>query len=228
MRWADLRKGGTDFVLARDLDEPDRQFLEVEDVKMNPSLALVVIFVSLILMGGGTADDAAPAEILDLAAQTSERWVEKGEEYLSMGMYNESIASFDKALEVDPENAIALNGKGFTLLSLGQYNESISHFDRAIEIDPENDVAWNNKGFALMSLERYDESLQCFNRSLEIDPEDAFTWNNKGSALLSLERYEESLDCFEESIMINSFYVNPWILRNQADLALKEKKKESC
>ena len=61
---------------------------------------------------------------------------------------NESIYYFNKAIEIDPQNANAWYNKGFALHYLGRYEEAIAAYDKAIEIDPQYTDALYNKGFA--------------------------------------------------------------------------------
>jgi hypothetical protein len=51
----------------------------------------------------------------NLTSQSSSALNEKGLELLNSGSYNESLAYFDKALSVSPENAKILDNKGFAL-----------------------------------------------------------------------------------------------------------------
>jgi tetratricopeptide (TPR) repeat protein len=72
---------------------------------------------------------------------------------------------FDKAIGIDPNYAIAINGKGNALSDLGQYEEAIEMYDRAIEIDPNDIGAINGKGNALSDLRRYDEAIELYDKA---------------------------------------------------------------
>jgi tetratricopeptide (TPR) repeat protein len=72
----------------------------------------------------------------------------QGNDLLTSGKYNESIAAFDKALASNPNYFFALIGKGFALVKLGKYNESIPYLDKALSINPKNVNALNLKTFA--------------------------------------------------------------------------------
>jgi len=76
----------------------------------------------------------------------------KGISLANIGKINESIMSFDKALEIDPTNVATLNNKGFALAKLGKYNESIALYDKALEIDPTYVLALNNKNTSVKVL----------------------------------------------------------------------------
>lgn len=75
-----------------------------------------------------------------------------GVSFAKMGEYNESIAYFDKALTIDPNNIAALNNKGLALAKLGEYDKSIAYFDKALTIDPTDAYSLNNKKSTLEEI----------------------------------------------------------------------------
>jgi tetratricopeptide (TPR) repeat protein len=75
-----------------------------------------------------------------------------GVSFAKMGEYNESIAYFNKALTIDPNNTAALNNKGLALAKLGEYDKSITYFDKALTIDPTDAYSLNNKKSTLEEI----------------------------------------------------------------------------
>lgn len=65
--------------------------------------------------------------------------------------YEESLKSFDKALDKDPNNVLILNNKGEILYHVGRYHDSLLQFDRILELEPEFESALANKGSLLLS-----------------------------------------------------------------------------
>ena len=54
-----------------------------------------------------------------------------------------SMIEFYKALEIDQNNVIALNGMGLGFGSFGEYQEAKKYFTKALKIDPNNTMAKN-------------------------------------------------------------------------------------
>jgi tetratricopeptide (TPR) repeat protein len=78
----------------------------------------------------------------------------KGLSLAKLGMYNQSIVFFDKALAINPNDFTVLNNKGLSLAKLGMYNESIALYDKALAINPNYVYALNNKNSALEALSK--------------------------------------------------------------------------
>ncbi len=103
----------------------------------------------------------------------------------SKGKYDEAIAEYTKAIELDPNFAYAYNNRGVAYKNKGQYDLAIADYNRAIELDPNDADYWNNKGVALNKLGRPDEAMECYNKALQIDPSHEYAKNNKDSLVIA-------------------------------------------
>ncbi|HYA33723.1 MAG TPA: tetratricopeptide repeat protein, partial [Candidatus Bathyarchaeia archaeon] len=98
----------------------------------------------------------------DMSALSARECANKGVTLSRLGRYDEAIACYDKALELDPRLVSAWTGKGVSLYHLGHYEEAIACYDKALELDPRYTKAWGNKGVSLRHLGRSVEALQCY------------------------------------------------------------------
>jgi tetratricopeptide (TPR) repeat protein len=72
----------------------------------------------------------------------------------SLGKYEEAIECFDKALDIDQNDASIWDNKGFVLGSLGRREEAIECFDKAVKIDPNMTDARKYRDLAYKKLGR--------------------------------------------------------------------------
>jgi len=70
----------------------------------------------------------------------SDKLYNQGTELLKKGQYDQAIANFDKAIEINPRYAEAYNNRGIAYTKKGQYDKAISDYNKAIELDPTNDM----------------------------------------------------------------------------------------
>ena len=139
---------------------------------------------------------ATPAKTVTLSQSESEdasTWFDRGNDLYNSQRYEEAIASYDKALEIKPDDHEAWNNRGIALRKLERYSEAIASYDKALEIKPDKHGAWYNRGYALDELQRYSEAIASYDKALEIRPDLHEAWHNRGYALEKLQRDSEAI-----------------------------------
>ena len=86
----------------------------------------------------------------------------------SIGKQDMALASYDKALEINPTHLSALINKGYILNSLGHHEEALDFFERAIDIDLSDPVTFRGQASSLFNLGRYAEALSSYIESTEL------------------------------------------------------------
>jgi protein-tyrosine-phosphatase len=89
-----------------------------------------------------------------------------------MERYDDALADFDRAIELDPEYAWLTVERGETYRLMERYDDALADFNRAIELDPDQPWAIGRRGETYRLMERYDDALADFNRAIELDPSD--------------------------------------------------------
>jgi tetratricopeptide (TPR) repeat protein len=100
------------------------------------------------------------------------------------------LQAFNKAIEIDPNNAENWAGKGHALAHLGRHEEALHAINMALEIEPNNIDFIYNKGLDLISLKRYEEALDITKKALEQDSNNIDLLFQRGSVLLILSIQE--------------------------------------
>jgi serine/threonine protein kinase len=140
----------------------------------------------------------------------------KGVSLSNLGKYQEAIACYDKAIEINPGFADAWHNKTNSLEKLGKDQEVIACYDKALEINPGFVEAWVNKGFFLSKLGKYQEAIACYDRALELNPKDTKAWLSKGVSLLALSKYQEAIACFDKALEINPGDADAWLFKGDS------------
>ncbi len=116
-------------------------------------------------------------------------------------------------MEINPNNGLAWNSKGWVLDNLGRFSEALAAIERALEINPSYDMAWNNKGWVLGKLGRFSEALAAYERALEIKPSYGLALSNKGEVLCKLGRPTEAVPTLDRAIELDPKNANAWLWR---------------
>ena len=90
--------------------------------------------------------------------------------YRENGDYDEAIASYEKALELMPNDLAILNDLGLTLISNCQLDDALVYLDKAIALQPEFPFAHFNRGLPLREINMEQEAMQEFTEALRLDP----------------------------------------------------------
>jgi tetratricopeptide (TPR) repeat protein len=134
----------------------------------------------------------------------------EGDQCLKQQQYSQALHAYEEALNLDPLNFHAWNGKGTALYSQGNYKRAYDAYQRATEIDAENPVVWVSAGLALNRLKRFSQSLVHFERALKIDPAYVAAWNGKADAQLDMNQPEEAIESYEMALRHDAQSFQAW------------------
>ena len=76
---------------------------------------------------------------------TATAYYNRGNVYGEQGNFDQAIADYDRAIELDPSLGTAYNNRGKFYSDQGNFDQAIADYDRAIELDPNHTMAYNNR-----------------------------------------------------------------------------------
>jgi tetratricopeptide (TPR) repeat protein len=124
----------------------------------------------------------------------------------ALNRHGEALASYDKALALQPNYVEALYHRGVALRNLKRPAESLASFDRALSVKPDYVDAHSDRGYALQDLKRPAEALASYDRALAVRPDHAKTLYNRGGALRDLQRPAEAVADYDKALAIRPDY----------------------
>ena len=114
---------------------------------------------------------------------------------IARGEHAQAIASFDRAIELNPSFALAYFGKGHSLWHFGDPDQAVACHDEAMRLSPRDPLMWvflASKAIALFMLERYDEALDCSHRAQQFPISAIWAYMGELATLGHLGRQEEA------------------------------------
>jgi len=146
-------------------------------------------------------------------AETHIKW---GKAKFLQRNYAGAIADFDRAIELNPDDADAYNYRGGVKFIQGDYHGAIADFDKAIKLDPDNTKAYTFRGGAKGDLGDHDGSIADFDRAIELTPDDAEAYYNRGNAKSELGDHKGAITDFDRAIELTPDYANAYYNRGNA------------
>ncbi len=124
-------------------------------------------------------------------------------ELMQAAKLDESIAEWQKALAMEPDDVSALSNYGSALSVAGRTEDAMAQFEKAVKLNPDNYRTLSNYGAALARAGRFDDAAKRLERAHEINPDDAATWNVLGAVLLRLGNLERAETLLRKAVEAN-------------------------
>ena len=130
----------------------------------------------------------------------------KGSCLANQNRLEESINSFNSALETAKKPEVILNNIGVTQIKLKRFEDSLQSFYKAIEYKDDYAEPHFNLGSTFRKLGRIEDAIQSYHTALKINPLYAKAFLYKSLSLKNLGNFEESIISCKEAIKLQPDY----------------------
>ena len=120
-----------------------------------PRLALAILSLAVLCICA-TAQD-----------ETAQSLLKKGYDQSMNGSHEQALQTYDRVIQIDPENGLAWINKANSLMVLNRMDEATAAYQRALEItnktlavDPRNTTMWSTKGLLQHNVGNYEGSVR--------------------------------------------------------------------
>jgi len=143
--------------------------------------------------------------------QTAQEYYDTGLDFLAKKMYDEAIAAYQKAIEINPEYATAHYNLGLAYYyGKKMYDEAIGVYKEAIETNPEYSKAYRYLGVAYRQKGMNDEAIGAYKKAIELSPQYTEAHNELGIAYYNKKMYDEAIGAYERAIETNPEYASAY------------------
>ncbi len=127
----------------------------------------------------------------------------RGVLYYNQQKYELALSDYSKAIDINPNDALAYNNRGNLYKDLQKYELALSDYSKAIDINPNDALAYNNRGNLYKDLQKYELALSDYSKAIDINPNLAEAYYNRGILYKNLQKYDLALSDYSKAIDIN-------------------------
>ena len=140
----------------------------------------------------------------------------------SAGRAAEAVASYRRAITLEPDHGMAHNNLARALIDMGAPGEALGSAGRAAELIPDFAGAHANHAGALLGLRRFAEAEAALRRALAIAPDEAGLHLDLGCALHQQKRLDEAVVAYRRVLEMRPDF---WEAHNNLGCVLTDLKR---
>lgn len=197
------------------LDAYDEAMADLEKAMRRDSMqpAYYHLLADVLLDYARPNDSRRAIEVLKLAAQRFPDRIptllKLSEFQLIVRKHGDALATLDKVLQRDPQNAEAFYMAGRVALDKGDTTNAIASLQKSVKIDADNADAWFFLG-RIFSLRNNPVALQYFDNALRVDSSYLEAQEFKGAFYKRRGEYDKAFDVYRELILRDPDYANAY------------------
>jgi tetratricopeptide (TPR) repeat protein len=136
-------------------------------------------------------------------AVTLEEAIALGNDLLQQGQLNEALASYRRALEINPDGDAVHYQVWAALAPVCKWKEAEAWYRQALELNPNAALAYHHLGAALAGLKQTEEAVASYRQAAEFNPNFFWTYLALGDALAEIERWEEAIASYRRALELS-------------------------
>ena len=155
-----------------------------------------------------------------------EAYNNRGLAYFYLGQKERAIADYNKAIQLNPNDADAYNNRGNAYFYLGQHERAIKDYTKSIELNnSELHLPYNNRGNAYSDLGQHERAIADYNKAIQLNPNYAKAYYNRGIAYALTGNFNQALNDVNKAIQLEPNNANNYQLRGMIYQALGDNAK---
>ncbi len=151
--------------------------------------------LGLIALQSGKAEVAKEFILtaISLQGNNPQHQANLGAAYFNLQEFEEAIAAYSQAIELDPDYADAHLNQGVILKELERYEEAVEPLDKAVNLKQDDPKAFALLAEVLVRLDRHDEAEEIARAAMKLGPSDLMNLQALTKALGALGRPQEAI-----------------------------------
>lgn len=134
---------------------------------------------------------------------TSADYVFTGNKHFEKGEIEKAISAYSKAIDLDENNAVAYNNRGYLFYTIEENKKALKDFNRAIKISSDYKYAFYNRANTYSRIGKYQKAISDYDMVTNLDPMFELAYVNRGIAYISTLQHKKASQDFKKAEAIN-------------------------
>lgn len=148
---------------------------------------------------GTTPSNSISKQVTALCREANDLWRD--------GQFDLAIETCDRALDLDPNSALAYLHRAKAHNGKKEYEVAIGDASAAIQLDPQIASAYGNRGWANHQLLRYQDAIRDYKEAVRHGARTAQTYSNLGYCYTQIDEHKLAIESFNQALDIDSKYL---------------------
>ncbi len=169
------------------------------------------------------------ASLLKMKEEKAAAWNSLGNIYRHLNEYENALSAYQKADEIDPQNAgrhgtmdlasLEPNSRsaqvwlelGNLFFKSGAYKEAADAYTNTVKIDPSSGWAYSNLAMSLVFQGKHQEAVSVYLKSIELfdnDKDKAVTWNRLGNVYRKMNDEDNARKAYQTAVKLSNEKIN--------------------
>jgi len=114
----------------------------------------------------------------------------------------EAKNSYQKAINLAPNNIDALYNYSLLLNQLSEYKQTIDIITKAIHLNDKQAAFYNVLASAYKNLKQFNQAIKNFKTALTLQPNDFFAWHNLGVTYRAFSEPLQAIECYKNILIV--------------------------
>ncbi|ELS04003.1 ABC-type branched-chain amino acid transport system, periplasmic component [Xenococcus sp. PCC 7305] len=160
--------------------------------------------------------NAQQTELKTTELETTEEYLDRGISLSEQDEFEEAIAAYTQAIQLDPTNALAYYNRGLAFYHLRNQTAALEDFTKTIELRPDVAIPYRKRGLISLYLANYDSAIADFGQAATMTPDDPNVHLGKAAAHMLQGDVAEAMTSFDRAIELDSNFAIAYFLRGGA------------
>jgi tetratricopeptide (TPR) repeat protein len=181
---------------------------------MNNNKHIWTLLMTIVLVGGmltacGEKEPPPPTPVpptptpAATPTPSADEHLDMGIDYLDQGQFDQAIAEFQTAIQLDPGDAGAHYNLGLAYQKQDKLDEAAAAYQEAIQLDPDMAEVHNNLGLIYDDQGKPDQAIAEYQEAIRIDPDDDTAHYNLGLFYYDQGQLDQAIAEYKETVRVN-------------------------